>query len=608
MGDLFKGVHLLTQSEYNTLAANEQLDPDVLYATPENVTELVRLHTEQIAQNVENIDKNKSDIAVNTKDIVTLKNTSTAQSSDITDIKNNISEIIVRDTNQDNRLTNIEENFATKEYVTENGGKIDYIAVNGVDQTITDKRVNIVVPDVTNIENELATNVVTLDGTQTITGPKTFTEHIYLANSDGTIDRISHLNNNFIIHSGATNSVALNIDEGLEKIYAFNNELAFKSDITEAVGTTVYVDGTAVASLSFSADPQIQINLLATSIDNNKSDLLDAVDTKVSKAGDTMTGELIASAGVAFGNNKIRVENSGNTFEIVHIENDVDKNVFNYTHGAMFTLNNIETPVVIQGSDDRPSYVSGSGVMSDLALESDITTAIAGLGTVFDLKGVKDAADDLPTTGNSIGDVWYVTAEEVGYIWLNDGTEDRWERFGAPIDLSGYATTSALNTAISALQTELNTTNANVATNASNIANKANSDASNLTSSNIQSWQNKLNDLTNISNVGDADAYGVGQATVIETYLSRDKLTWYRVWSDGWKECGLRVSSDPSTQIVAALPITFGVEYKAFTQVIGDNYSNCIVLAKTGSTVTISFGVRTIGTWPGIAEIYCCGY
>lgn len=197
MGNLFKGVHLLTQSEYNTLSANEQLDPDVLYATPENVTELVRLHTEQISENSTNIARNKEDIE-------SLKKSPGGSSEDIVEIKNTINEIILRDSTQDNRLLNIEEKFAT--------------------------------------------DVVDLASTQTITGPKTFTEHIYLANADGTVDRISHLNNNFIIHSGATNSAALNIDEGLEKIYAFNNELAFKSDITKATDALNLKAGVTVVS------------------------------------------------------------------------------------------------------------------------------------------------------------------------------------------------------------------------------------------------------------------------------------------------------------------------------------------------------------------------
>lgn len=427
MGNLFKGVHLLTQSEYDTLAANEQLDPDVLYATPENVTELVRLHTEQIAQNTSDILTNRNNISSNTADIELLKTTSSGQSSEIVDIKNTISEIIIRDTNQDAEIaakvsvSDLTDYVKNTDYATsQKGGVAKYYSPNGIqivggfvyttpasEAQITNKSNSYAVITPSNLHFAVVDglknntieltdddkekiyswlgvpksgdNVVTLDTAQTITGPKTFTEHIYLANSDGTVDRISHLNNNFIIHSGATNSSVLNIDEGLEKIYAFNEELAFKSDIAEAAGTTVYVGGTAVADLSFSADPQTQINLLAEGLDADKSELTTNINTRVSKSGDTMTGELIASAGVAFGNNKVRAENAGNTFEIVHIENNVDKNVFNYTHGAIFTLNNSETPVIIQGLDDRPSYVSGSGIMSDLALESDIPTKVSDL-------------------------------------------------------------------------------------------------------------------------------------------------------------------------------------------------------------------------------------
>lgn len=71
-----------------------------------------------------------------------------------------------------------------------------------------------------------------------------------------------------------------------------------------------------------------------------------------------------------------------------------------------------------------------------------LKTAIDGLGTVFDLKGTKSTTSALPASGNTIGDVWYVTSEQVAYIWLNDGTSTKWEQFGAPIDLSGYIQTT----------------------------------------------------------------------------------------------------------------------------------------------------------------------
>lgn len=69
---------------------------------------------------------------------------------------------------------------------------------------------------------------------------------------------------------------------------------------------------------------------------------------------------------------------------------------------------------------------------------------IDGLGTVFNLKGTKTDAVSLPTVNNTIGDVWYVTAESVGYIWLKDETNhERWEKFGEPIELPATYTPSA---------------------------------------------------------------------------------------------------------------------------------------------------------------------
>lgn len=74
-----------------------------------------------------------------------------------------------------------------------------------------------------------------------------------------------------------------------------------------------------------------------------------------------------------------------------------------------------------------------------------LTPSDLGLGSVFDLKGSKPTYEDLPSTGNTVGDVWYVADESVGYIWLNDGTNDRWEQLGMPIDLSSYRTAAEQN-------------------------------------------------------------------------------------------------------------------------------------------------------------------
>lgn len=73
-----------------------------------------------------------------------------------------------------------------------------------------------------------------------------------------------------------------------------------------------------------------------------------------------------------------------------------------------------------------------------------LNVAIQGLGTVFRIKGSKQLAAELPSTGNTIGDVWYVSDESVGYIWINDGTKERWEQLGLPIDLTNYVLKSDL--------------------------------------------------------------------------------------------------------------------------------------------------------------------
>lgn len=77
-----------------------------------------------------------------------------------------------------------------------------------------------------------------------------------------------------------------------------------------------------------------------------------------------------------------------------------------------------------------------------------LTAADLGLTSVFNLKGSKPTYTALPATGNVIGDVWYVVDESVGYIWLNDGTTNRWEQLGLSVDLSNYVTTEALATAL----------------------------------------------------------------------------------------------------------------------------------------------------------------
>lgn len=95
--------------------------------------------------------------------------------------------------------------------------------------------------------------IVYVDTQQTIKGLKIFSEMVGIANVNGTTDYLKHINNNFLI-STSTGTNLLNIDEGLNKIYAFNKELAFKDDITPGGGS---LSGNAIVNVSHDDDTGI---------------------------------------------------------------------------------------------------------------------------------------------------------------------------------------------------------------------------------------------------------------------------------------------------------------------------------------------------------------
>lgn len=70
------------------------------------------------------------------------------------------------------------------------------------------------------------------------------------------------------------------------------------------------------------------------------------------------------------------------------------------------------------------------------------------LGTVFTFKGSVATINDLPSSNNSIGDVWFVESELANFVWLEDELNPNgfWDEFGQPIDLSAYEEKPTINT------------------------------------------------------------------------------------------------------------------------------------------------------------------
>lgn len=79
-----------------------------------------------------------------------------------------------------------------------------------------------------------------------------------------------------------------------------------------------------------------------------------------------------------------------------------------------------------------------------------VSSKITALGSVMNYKGTKATKADLPTTGNTTGDVWHVTADSGEYAW--DGSA--WQELGSTIDLSGYEVSSNKTTSVSSSSTD----------------------------------------------------------------------------------------------------------------------------------------------------------
>lgn len=68
----------------------------------------------------------------------------------------------------------------------------------------------------------------------------------------------------------------------------------------------------------------------------------------------------------------------------------------------------------------------------DLAKKSEITS-------VFKFKGTVATTAALPSSGQTEGDVYFVTSDQSEYVWIDGSPAGSWEKLGPVIDLSGYA-------------------------------------------------------------------------------------------------------------------------------------------------------------------------
>lgn len=83
---------------------------------------------------------------------------------------------------------------------------------------------------------------------------------------------------------------------------------------------------------------------------------------------------------------------------------------------------------------NKPTTLAGYGITDAMTI-TEIETAINNaIASAFTYKGVKATVTNLPTTGNTVGDVWHVNANSGQYVWNGSS----WDELGSLVDLSGY--------------------------------------------------------------------------------------------------------------------------------------------------------------------------
>ena len=188
--------------------------------------------------------------------------------------------------------------------------------------------------------------------------------------------------------------------------------------------------------------------------------------------------------------------------------------------GAINDVNGKTIPITQGGTGATSASDARTNidVYSKTETNTAINTAVQGLGTIFRFKGTVATVNDLPASNNEIGDVYYVVAKSVGYIWLDDNGTERWEEIGEPINTTDFLTKSGL---LSTTGTSTdNTMNQNAITTQLNL--KANSAdlATVATTGDYTDLSNTPTQLTDFSGTLPINQGGTGATTALNALIN----------------------------------------------------------------------------------------
>lgn len=139
-----------------------------------------------------------------------------------------------------------------------------------------------------------------------------------------------------------------------------------------------------------------------------------------------------------------QLENDSGFLSAVPAEYVTESELSNALQPYLLLAGGTMTGVLNMGNFNISGLANASSADQAVNL-GQLQAAIAALGTVLNFKGVKSTYGDLPSSGNTYGDVWYVSADSSEYVWVDTGTgTGSWEQLGPTTDFSGFLTKDGL--------------------------------------------------------------------------------------------------------------------------------------------------------------------
>ena len=255
--------------------------------------------------------------------------------------------------------------------------------------------------------------------------------------------------------SGVATGAQVNVLEGIQKngdTVTITNKIAnitvptATSDLTNDSGFITTADVPEGAAASTTTPKMNGTAAAGTETAFARGDHVHPTDTSRAAASDvssltTRVGDLETAVGTG-GSVDSKIETAiGELDSSISATSNQAISAVTITDGKITASSKITVPT------NNNQLTNGAGYQT----ASDVATAISSaMTTVMNYKGTKAAVANLPSTGNTKGDVWHVTATGGEYAW--DGTE--WQELGSTIDLSGYVQSSEV---VAITSTEINT-------------------------------------------------------------------------------------------------------------------------------------------------------